>query len=57
MLLVRPVIASSGNHSRAVFFPHVTVLNTLYAKAGTSRLFSLQTFNDRSDLLSGRFIC
>ena len=33
MLLVRPVIASSTNHSRAVFFPHVTVLNTLYATA------------------------
>ncbi len=33
MLLVRPVIASSANHSRAVFSPHVTVLNTLYAMA------------------------
>ena len=39
MLLVRPAIASSENHIRAVFFPHVTVLNTLYATAGTSRLF------------------
>ena len=33
MLLVCPVIASSGNHSSAVFFPHVTVLYTLYATA------------------------
>jgi hypothetical protein len=33
MLLVRHVIASSANHSRAVFSPHATVLNTLYATA------------------------
>jgi hypothetical protein len=33
MLLVRPVIASSANHSRAVFSPHAPVLNTLYATA------------------------
>jgi hypothetical protein len=33
MLLVRPVNASSGNHVRAVFSPHLTVLNTVYAMA------------------------
>ncbi len=33
MLLVRPVTASSVNHVRAVFSPHVTVLNILYATA------------------------
>ena len=33
MLLARPVIAFSGNHVRAVFSPHATVLNTLYATA------------------------
>ena len=36
MLLVRPVIASSVNHVRAVFSPHAThatILNTLYATA------------------------
>jgi hypothetical protein len=33
MLLVRPVIASSANHNRAVFSQHATVLNTLYATA------------------------
>jgi len=33
MLLVRPVIASSVNHVRAVFSPHATLLNTLYATA------------------------
>jgi hypothetical protein len=32
MLLVRHIIASSANHSRAVFSPHAT-LNTLYATA------------------------
>ncbi len=31
MLLVRPVIASSVNHVRAVFSPQATLLNTLYA--------------------------
>jgi len=30
MLLVRHVIASSANHSRAVLSPHATELNTLY---------------------------
>ena len=30
MLLVRPVIASSVNHVRAVFSPQATLLNTLY---------------------------
>jgi hypothetical protein len=33
MLLVRPVNASSANHSRAVFSLHAPVLNTLYATA------------------------
>ena len=33
MLLVHHVIASSGNHSRAVFSPQAPVLNTLYATA------------------------
>ena len=33
MLLVRPVMASSVNHVRAVFSPHATLLNTLYATA------------------------
>src|SRR5260221_13164784 len=33
MLLVRHIIASSANHSRAVFSPRATVLNTLYATA------------------------
>jgi hypothetical protein len=33
MLLVRPVIASSVNHVRAVFSPHATLLNTLDATA------------------------
>ena len=33
MLLVGPVMTSSANHSRAVFFPHATLLNTLYATA------------------------
>jgi len=33
MLLVRPVIASSVNHFHAGKRPHVTLLNTLYAKA------------------------
>ncbi len=33
MLLVRPVIASSANHVRAVFSLHATILNTLYATA------------------------
>ena len=33
MLLVRPVIASSVNHVRAVFSPHATLLNILYATA------------------------
>jgi hypothetical protein len=33
MLLVRPVIASSANHSCTVFSPHATVLNTVYATA------------------------
>ncbi len=31
MLLVRPVIASSVNHVRAVFSPQATLLHTLYA--------------------------
>jgi hypothetical protein len=33
MLLVRPVIASSANHVRAVFSPYAKVLNILYATA------------------------
>jgi hypothetical protein len=33
MLPVRPVIASSANYVPAVFSPHTTLLNTLYAKA------------------------
>ena len=33
MLLVRPVIASSANHVRAVFSPYATVLYILYATA------------------------
>jgi len=33
MLLVRPVIASSVNHVRAVFSPQATLLHTLYATA------------------------
>jgi len=31
MLLVRPVIASSVNHVRAVFSPQATLVHTLYA--------------------------
>jgi hypothetical protein len=31
IVLIRPVIASSANHFRAVFSPHATLLNTLYA--------------------------
>jgi SAM-dependent methyltransferase len=48
MLLVRHIIASSANHCRAVFSPHATALNTLYATVmlwhATKRLLSKATF-------------
>ncbi len=40
--LIRPTMLPQWNHVRAVFFPHATVLNILYATVVLQSSLSLQ---------------